>query len=107
MHTGPLTALVTALSTALSSPPKDQAAPVRVVVRARDAGARAVEPELKALLGKTLERYTTLFGGPAKDSTGKPLDSVVVELTSGPFGGGESDPGFIQLAVGATPFFGF
>ena len=84
-----------------------QAHSVAVVARYRDAAARALGAELEPLLGKALARYSALFGGPAKDSSGKALDSVIVDVASGRVGAGESDAGVIRLTVGARPVFGF
>src|SRR6266850_6941639 len=83
-----------------------QAYSLPIVTRYHDAGARAIDAELKPLLSRTLARYATLFGGPPKDASGKALDSLIVDVASGPVGGGESDPGIIQLTVGAKPVFG-
>lgn len=64
-------------------------------------------PQLQATLTGGIERYHVLFGGPPRNADGTPSDTLAVNVVADRFGGGDSDPGFIQLLMGPRPAFGF
>jgi predicted metalloprotease with PDZ domain len=102
-----LTAIVISRATSAQTTDQFDAAGLAVSVRFSNATVARRAPELKKVLSGGLERYTELFGGPPRDSTGAPLKSLAVTVASGPIGAGDADPGVLRITIGPGPMFGF
>jgi len=76
------------------------------VTFANDSLAR-LGPQLQRTLTGGVARYQTLFAGPPKNPDGSAATRLRVSVRPDAFGGGDSDPGVIQLLVAPRPVFGF